>query len=129
MMDHAGVYGERMTTEASERIDLCALRNNLFWAFSDTALWWEEQAAKNTDERNAKAAELLYELAGSVRDIEDKTLIVYVELRENQNDEDEFYELLNSVGWEWLPKTANAFVRRFISERTGAWVDPQNIGV
>jgi hypothetical protein len=97
------------------------VRNDLFWRFSDTALWWEQP-----ETRDARAAALLHELASTVRDVEDATLIAYTELLEDQEDEDEFYELLNSVGSWWFPKTADAFVRRFISERSGAWVE--NIG-
>jgi hypothetical protein len=99
-------------------------RNDLYWQFCDTALWWE-----NADTRDAKAAELLYSLSLSVGDVEDVTLIAYLELfGARQEDEDEFYELLNSTGREWFPQSADAFVRRFISERTGSWVDPQNVG-
>lgn len=60
-----------MTTETSERIDLCALRNDLFWAFSDTAAWWAQEDP--ADKRNKKAATLLHKLASSAWDIEDAT--------------------------------------------------------
>ena len=102
---------------------LRTVRNELFWRFSDTAAWWEQPHT-----RDPGAAALLHELARSVRDVEDAVLIAYLELFEGQEDEDEFYELLNSVGREWFPPSADAFVRRFISEQTGSWVDPQNVG-
>ena len=113
-----------LITEKELSETLRTARNDLFWQFCDTALWWE-----NDDPRDAKAAELLYSLSLSIDDVEDATLIAYLELFDcRQADEDEFYELLNSTGRSWFPPTADAFVRKFISERTGSWVDPQNIG-
>jgi hypothetical protein len=99
---------------------LDAIRNTLFWAFSDTVLWWEQQAIEDpADKRNTNAASLLHKLSSSAFDVEDATLIAHLELRERDDDEYEFYELLNTVGFEWFPQSADAFLRRFISKRAG----------
>jgi Binding-protein-dependent transport system inner membrane component len=92
---------------------LDAIRNTLFWAFSDTALWWEQQAIEDpADKRNTNAASLLHKLSSSAFDVEDATLIAHLELREGDDDEYEFYELLNTVGFEWFPQTGQRFHMR-----------------
>jgi hypothetical protein len=92
---------------------LDAIRNTLFWAFSDTGLWWEQQAIEDpADKRNTNAASLLHKLSSSAFDVEDATLIAHLELREGDDDEYEFYELLNTVGFEWFPQSADAFLRQ-----------------
>ena len=89
-----------LITEKELSETLRTARNDLFWQFCDTALWWE-----NDDPRDAKAAEWVYSLSLSIDDVEDATLIAYLELFDcRQEDEDEFYELL-------IPQAGHGFHR------------------
>jgi hypothetical protein len=68
-----------LITEKELSETLRTARNDLFWQFCDTALWWE-----NADTRDAKAAELRYSLSRSIDDVEDVILISYLELFESR---------------------------------------------
>ena len=60
---------------------LDSLRNDLFWAFANTAGWWEEQANDDpADTRNAAAASLLHTLSSSAFKVDDALLIAHLEL-------------------------------------------------
>jgi hypothetical protein len=80
---------------------LCGLRNGLFWAFCDTAAWWAQESRDDpADKRNKEANKLLHKIASSAWDIDDAILTAYIELREDDDDEYAFYELLNTIGFK-----------------------------
>jgi len=84
--------------------------------FTFQAAWRREKATEYPDDtRNLEAAALLDRLAKSVADCPPEVIEAAGELFEDSTEAEDWSEMMRQVGFHSWPKTAEEFLREFIS--------------
>jgi hypothetical protein len=95
-------------------------RGMLSETFERQAEWRRQKVGEFPDDlRNAEAAAILEKLAGTVGSVPGDVLSAYYDLFDDVSDTAIEAEMLQRVGFQYTPDTAEDFVRAFIAERTG----------
>ena len=84
--------------------------------FETQAEWRRQKASEYPDDkRNIDAAECFNRLAATAADVSPELTQAYEELGDDCAAAELHAELLNQVGFHWLPDNASEFVAKFIS--------------
>ena len=86
--------------------------------FERQAEWRRRKASEFLDERNAEAAAIFDKLAATVDGIPADVLSAYYALFDDLTDKEVELEMLQRVGFDQAPATAEEYVRAFNTECT-----------